>query len=220
MLEKWREGYDVVYAVRRTRQGESWIKKFTANAFYQVIDRLSQVPIPPNTGDFRLMDRRVVDALKNMRERTRFMKGIFAWVGFNQTAIWYDRSPRHQGRSNWNYWKLWNFALDGITSFSSFPLRVWGYVGLSLSLLAFVYACYLVIRTLVYGVDVAGYASLAVIILFLGGMQLITLGIIGEYIGRIFEEVKERPLYIVRDTYGFCPNPRILTSRSQVEELP
>ncbi|NJK63009.1 MAG: glycosyltransferase family 2 protein [Synechococcaceae cyanobacterium SM2_3_1] len=203
MVAKWREGFDVVYAVRRTRQGESWLKRMTADWFYQVIDRLSRVPIPRNTGDFRLMDRRVVAAVKQMRERTRFMKGIFAWVGYRQAAIYYDRSPRYQGHSKWNYWRLWNLALEGITSFSSLPLRIWSYIGVFISFLAFLYACVLITRTLLFGVDVPGYASLVVIILFLGGIQLISLGIIGEYIGRIFEEVKARPLYLIRQQYGF-----------------
>ena len=203
LVAKWREGYDVVYAVRRSRHGESWLKMLTANAFYRVMGKMSRVPIPRNTGDFRLLDRKVIEALKQMPERTRFMKGLFAWVGFQQTAVYYDRAPRHQGKTKWNYWRLWNFALDGITSFSFIPLKVWSYVGISLSLLSFLYASFLIIRTLIFGVDVPGYASLMVITLFLGGMQLITMGIIGEYIGRIYEETKGRPLYLVRDCYGF-----------------
>jgi len=207
MLEKWREGYDVVYAVRRSRQGESWLKKFTADSFYRVISSMSRVPIPRNTGDFRLMDRKVVDALKQLPERSRFMKGLFAWVGFKQTAIYYDRAPRYKGQTNWNYWKLWNFAIDGITSFSLAPLKVWSYVGLSLSILALIYASFLLLRTLIYGVDLPGYASIMVGVLFLGGIQLITLGVIGEYLGRVYEEVKGRPLYLVRDLYGIDPLP-------------
>ncbi|QZZ22099.1 glycosyltransferase family 2 protein [Leptothermofonsia sichuanensis E412] len=203
MLEKWRQGYDVVYAVRRSRQGESWLKKFTADTFYRIISRMSRVSIPRNTGDFRLMDRKVVDALKQLPERSRFMKGLFAWVGFKQTAIYYDRAPRYKGQTKWNYWKLWNFAIDGITSFSLVPLKVWSYVGLSLSILALIYASFLILRTLIYGVDLPGYASLMVTVLFLGGIQLITLGVIGEYLGRVYEEVKGRPLYLVRDVYGF-----------------
>jgi glycosyltransferase involved in cell wall biosynthesis len=202
MLEKWREGHDVVYAVRRSRQGESWLKKFTADSFYRVIGRMSRVSIPRNTGDFRLMDRKVVDALKQLPERSRFMKGLFAWVGFKQTAVYYDRAPRYKGQTKWNYWKLWNFAIDGITSFSLAPLKVWSYVGLSLSLLALIYASFLILRTLIYGVDLPGYASIMVGVLFLGGIQLITLGVIGEYLGRVYEEVKGRPLYLVRDLYG------------------
>ncbi len=203
MVALWQQGYDVVYGVRRSRQGESWLKRLTANMFYRFLSRLSRVPIPRNTGDFRLMDRKVVHAIQQMRERTRFMKGIFAWVGYNQTALYYDRAPRYQGQTKWNYWRLWNLAVEGITSFSSVPLRVWSYVGVSISGLAFLYACVLIMRTLIHGVDVPGYASLLVIVLFLGGIQLLSLGIMGEYLGRIFEEVKERPLYLVRDSYGF-----------------
>jgi len=204
MLEKWRNGYDVVYAVRRSRQGESWLKKFTADSFYRVISRMSRVSIPHNTGDFRLMDRKVVDALKQLPERSRFMKGLFAWVGFKQTAIYYDRAPRYKGQTTWNYWKLWNFAIDGITSFSLAPLKVWSYVGLSLSILALIYASFLILRTLIYGVDLPGYASIMIGVLFLGGIQLMTLGVIGEYLGRVYEEVKGRPLYLVRDLYGIA----------------
>ena len=203
LIEKWREGYDVVYGKRRSRQGESWVKRMTANAFYRIISRISSVPIPRDTGDFRLLDRRVVDALKKMPERTRFMKGLFAWVGFKQTYIIYDRPNRVQGTTKWNYWKLWNFALDGITSFSLIPLKVWSYLGVVLSMLAFIYGSFLIIRTLILGIDVPGYASLMVTILFIGGVQLITLGILGEYLGRIYEETKQRPLYLIRERYGF-----------------
>jgi len=186
MIEKWQQGYDVVYASRRVRIGESWLKRFTAEGFYQVINKLSRVPIPPNTGDLRLIDRRVVESIKKMPERQRFMKGIFAWVGYKQTSILFDREPRYQGQTKWNYWKLWNFAIDGITA-----------------LVSLVYASFLILRTIILGIDVPGYASLMVAILFLGGIQLLTLGIIGEYIGRVYEEVKGRPLYLVRDCYGF-----------------
>jgi glycosyltransferase involved in cell wall biosynthesis len=202
LVNKWREGYDVVYATRRSRQGESWVKKLTALAFYHTIGRMSQVPIPSNTGDFRLLDRKVVEALKQLPERTRFMKGLFAWVGFKQTSVMFDRHPRLKGKTTWNYWRLWNFAIDGITSFSLFPLKVWGYVGIVISLISFIYASFLIIRTIIYGVDWPGYASLMVAILFLGGIQLLTLGIIGEYLGRVYEEVKRRPLYLVREFYG------------------
>ncbi len=203
LVEKWREGYDVVYATRRSRQGESWLKKVTAGAFYQTIGKMSRVPIPSNTGDFRLLDRRVVEAIKKVPERTRFMKGLFAWVGYKQTSVMFDREPRFQGSTTWNYWKLWNFALDGIISFSFLPLKVWSYVGVSISFVSLLYASFLIIRTLIFGIDVPGYASLMVAILFLGGIQLITLGIIGEYLGRVYEEVKGRPLYFVREQYGF-----------------
>ncbi|WP_013323630.1 glycosyltransferase family 2 protein [Gloeothece verrucosa] len=206
LMAKWREGYEVVYAKRRVRQGETWFKRFSANAFYRVIERLSSIAIPRDTGDFRLLDRRVVEALKQLPERTRFMKGLFAWVGFKQTYILYDRLPRYKGQTKWNYWKLWNFALDGITSFSLVPLKVWSYLGLILSLLAFAYASFLIARTLIFGIDVPGYASLMVTVLFIGGVQLISLGVIGEYLGRIYEEVKQRPLYLVRESHGFIDN--------------
>jgi glycosyltransferase involved in cell wall biosynthesis len=206
LVAKWREGYDVVYATRRSRRGETWLKKLTATLFYRVIKRMSQVYIPPNTGDFRLLDRRVVEALKQMPERNRFMKGMFAWVGYQQTAIAFDRDPRSEGKSTWNYWKLWNFALDGITAFSSLPLQIWTYLGMIISMIAFGYASFLVLRTLIFGIDLPGYASLMVAILFFGGVQLVTLGVIGEYLGRVYEEVKGRPLYFVRDLYGLAVN--------------
>lgn len=203
LIAKWREGYDVVYATRRSRSEDGWIKRLTADSFYRIIGRMSRVQIPRNTGDFRLLDRRAIEALKRLPERTRFMKGLFAWVGFKQTSILYDRPRRYKGATKWNYWRLWNFAIDGITSFSSVPLKVWSYIGLVLSSLSFLYATFLIIRTLLLGIDVPGYASLMVVILFLGGIHLLTLGILGEYIGRVYEEVKGRPLYFVRDRYGF-----------------
>jgi polyisoprenyl-phosphate glycosyltransferase len=208
MITQWQQGYDVVYATRKSRQGESWLKRFTANVFYRVIGRMSTVEIPRNTGDFRLLDRRVVEVLKQMPERTRFMKGIFAWVGFRQTFILYDRAERYKGRTKWNYWRLWNLAVDGITSFSVLPLKVWSYVGFSLAIAAFLYAMFLIIRTLMLGIDVPGYASLMVATLFIGGVQLLTLGIIGEYLGRVYEEVKGRPLYLVRASYGVDAPPK------------
>lgn len=203
LLQKWREGYDVVYAVRSKRHGEKIMKRATANLFYRVINLFSDTPIPKNTGDFRLMDRRVVEVLNKIPERTRFMKGLFAWVGFKQVGLLYDREPRYLGKTKWNLWKLWNFALDGITLFSTAGLKIWSYVGLTFSLLSFCYASFLIIRTLVYGKDVPGYASIMVTILFLGGLQLISLGIIGEYLGRVYAEVKGRPLYVIKDCYGF-----------------
>ncbi|MGD1922291.1 MAG: glycosyltransferase, partial [Pleurocapsa sp.] len=203
LVAKWRQGYDVVYATRRARKGETWVKRITAGAFYKTIEKISPIPIPKNTGDFRLLDRRAVEAIKQMPERTRFMKGLFTWVGFKQTSILFDRQPRYQGNTTWNYWKLWNFAIDGITSFSSLPLKIWSYIGLCVSCLSLLYASFLVIRTIVIGIDVPGYASLMVAILFLGGLQLITLGVVGEYLSRVYEEVKGRPLYFVRESYGF-----------------
>ena len=215
LIAKWREGYDVVYAIRRSRGGETWLKKVTAKVFYQTIGRMSHVPIPANTGDFRLLDRRVVEAIKKLPERTRFMKGLFAWVGYRQTSVLFDREPRYHGQTTWSYWKLWNFALDGIISFSFLPLKIWSYVGVTISLISLLYASMLVLRTLIFGVDVPGYASLMVAILFLGGIQLITLGVIGEYLGRVYEEVKGRPLYLVREEYGF--NGQQLTANSSIK---
>jgi len=203
LVEKWQEGYDVVYAVRRKRFGETLMKRLTADIFYRLINLFSETPIPKNTGDFRLMDRRVVDVLNQIPERTRFMKGLFAWVGFKQVGITYDRPPRHRGKTKWTYWNLWNFALDGITLFSTAGLKMWTYVGFLCSFLSFCYASFLIIRTLIYGKDVPGYASIMVVILFLGGLQLISLGILGEYLGRVYAEVKGRPLYVIRDSYGF-----------------
>lgn len=203
LVAKWREGFEVVYGTRRSRRGDSFFKRLTAYLFYRTLGKMSPLPIPANTGDFRLLDRRAAEALKRLPERTRFMKGLFAWVGYRQTAVYFDREPRFQGTSKWNYWKLWNFALDGIISFSLVPLKVWTYLGLIISFISLVYASFLVLRTLILGIDVPGYASLMVAILFLGGVQLISLGVLGEYLGRVYEEVKARPLYLARDVYGF-----------------
>lgn len=196
-VQRWREGYDVVYGTRATRAGESRLKRFTASAFYRVMQRLSSTPVPRDTGDFRLLNRRALDALKRMRERQRFMKGLFAWVGFRQTAVVYDRAPRHGGRSKFNYWRLWNFALEGITSFSGAPLKVATYVGVLTALLAFAFGIWVFGKALIYGDPVRGYPSLMLVILFLGGVQLMALGMIGEYLGRLYVEVKQRPLYLV-----------------------
>jgi polyisoprenyl-phosphate glycosyltransferase len=203
MVAKWREGYDVVYAVKSKRHGENWSKRLSANLFYRFINLFSDIPIPHNTSDFRLLDRRVVTVLNQIPERTRFMKGLFAWVGFKQVGIPYDSPPRHLGKTKMNLWKLWNFALDGITLFSTAGLKFWSYVGIVISMLSFLYAIYLVIRTLFLGKDLPGYASIMVTILFLGGLQLFSLGILGEYLGRVYAEVKQRPLFVLRDKYGF-----------------
>ncbi len=208
LLAKWREGYDVVNATRRIRHGESWLKRGTAHLFYRWLNKISNVEIPANTGDFRLLSRPVVEALKQIPERTRFMKGLFAWVGFKQATVYYDRHPRYAGKTKWNYWRLWNFAIDGFTSFSTVPLKVWSYFGLIFALFSFLYAAFLIIRTLIYGIDVPGYASIMAVVLFLGGVQLISLGVIGEYLGRVYSEVKGRPLYLVRDSYGFDGNSK------------
>ncbi len=206
MVAKWREGFDVVYATRARRDGESLLRRFSARYFYRIFDRITDIPIPPDTGDFRLLDRRVVDILVRLPERTRFMKGLFAWVGFKQTALSFDRPERRIGNTKWTYWRLWNFALDAITSFSSVPLKVWSYVGVGVSIFAFLYALFLAGLTIARGVVVPGYASIMVAVLFLGGVQLITLGIMGEYLARIYNEVKGRPLYLVRGRWGFDDN--------------
>lgn len=205
MIDRWREGYDVVYATRTERAGESAMKKVTAALFYWLLARLSRVRIPENTGDFRLLSRRAVDALKLLRERHRFMKGLFSWVGYRQTSIAYQRDPRFAGATKWNYWKLWNLALEGITSFSYGPLQLASYVGAGTAVFAILYAIFLVVRVLVYGIDVPGYASIMVTMLFLGAVQLMTLGVIGEYLGRLFNEAKQRPLYLVEELAGFVP---------------
>lgn len=202
MIARWRAGYDVVLAVRHGRVSDTWAKRSTARAFYAVINRMARIQIPPDAGDFRLMDRKVVDRLRLLRERNRFMKGIFAWVGFRQCEIGYERPEREAGLSKFNYWRLWNFALDGITGYTTLPLRVAGYFGTLVAILSLLYGVWLVIRTLAFGTDVAGYASLMVAVLFLGGIQLIVLGVIGEYLGRTFEETKHRPLYVVADMLG------------------
>jgi len=209
MIQKWKEGYEVIYAKRKERAGESWFKKLTAKFFYKSISYMSDVDIPKDVGDFRLMDRKVVDAINHLGERNRFMKGIFAWVGFRQAFIEYDRDARFEGNTKWNYWKLWNFALDGILMFSTTPLKIWSYIGFIVSGFAFFYLIFRIIRVLIRGVDVPGYDSTIVIVLFLGGIQLIGIGVLGEYIARMFHEVKQRPLYLISDAIGFENKPKM-----------
>lgn len=200
-------GFDNVYGVRTSRAGETMVKKATAAGFYRTIDRMSRTPIPRDTGDFRLLSRRAVEALRQLRERNRFMKGLFGWVGFPSIGVPYERAPRIAGHSKFNYWKLWNFALEGITSFSTVPLRVATYVGAGTAGLAFVYGAAIVFKTLAYGDPVRGYPSLMAVMLFLGGVQLMALGLIGEYLGRLFEESKSRPLYLLEDARLPSPAP-------------
>ena len=197
LVATWRAGYDVVYAQRRKRNGDSWLKKATAAAFYRIMRNLGDVALPENVGDFRLMSRRVVDAVQQLREHHRFMKGLFAWVGFPSTVVVYDREARGAGRSKWSYWKLWNLALEAITGFTVAPLKFATWLGLAVATFAVVFGAQLILRTLVFGNPVAGYPSLMAVMLFLGGTQLVTLGIIGEYLGRVFDETKRRPLYLV-----------------------
>ena len=196
-VSKWREGYDDVHGTRIQRQGEGWLKRATAASFYRVIGRLSKTPIPADTGDFRLLSPRALAALRQLRERHRFMKGLFGWVGYHQVAIPYRREARLAGESNFGLWKLWNFALEGITSFSTAPLRVATYFGLMAAMLAFVFALWIIGKAALYGDAVAGWPTMMVVILFLGGIQLIALGLIGEYLGRLYDESKQRPLYLV-----------------------
>jgi len=215
LVAKWREGHDVVLAVRRDRRSDSVAKRTSAGLFYRLIGHLSDVPIPANAGDFRLMDRRVVEALRRLPERSRFMKGLFAWLGFDQAIVEYVRPARVAGASKWRFWRLWNFALDGIFSFTTLPLRVWTYVGLTMAAASVAYMLFIILRTLLEGVDVPGYASIVVLLLFFSGMNMIGLGVIGEYLGRVFLEVKNRPIYLVSDTLGFAPAPRRRSIRSK-----
>ena len=201
MLEQWRSGFDVVLAVRSKREFDSWLKRLTACGFYGLLQHVSDVPIPKNAGDFRLMSRAVVEALKNLPERRRFMKGLFAWVGFRTTTITYERPERLTGKSKFNYWRLWNFAIEGITSFSTAPLRISTYLGFIVSILALINAIKIIFDTLLFGNPVRGYPSLMVAILFLAGIQLMALGVIGEYLGRLYEESKQRPIYIIRSVH-------------------
>jgi len=203
LVASWREGNDIVIALRRDRDTDNFARRAASWLFHRVFARLSTVAITRDAGDFRLLTRPVIDALRSLPERTRYMKGLYAWVGFRQAIVAYDVGERRAGRSRWGFWRLWTLAVDGITSFSAVPLKIWSIVGLVIALAAFVYGGYFVVRTLVRGVDVPGFASLIVIMLALGGLQLLSLGVIGEYLGRIYDEVKARPLYIVQRRFGF-----------------
>ncbi|RDY66109.1 glycosyltransferase family 2 protein [Lysobacter soli] len=196
-VAKWREGYDDIHGTRMEREGERWLKRVTAHAFYRVIGALSKTPIPADTGDFRLLSARALHALQQLRERHRFMKGLFGWVGYNRIAIPYHRDPRMAGSSKFNFWRLWNLALEGITSFSTAPLRLATYLGLLTALVAFLYGVAIIVKALLWGDPVAGWPTMMSVILFLGGVQLIALGVIGEYLGRLYDESKQRPLYLV-----------------------
>jgi len=202
MVMHWERGADVVLAHRSDRSADAFMKRVAADLFYRCYALLSDVKIPDNVGDFRLMDRRVVEALKLLPERQRFMKGLFAWVGFRSVMVEYARRARAKGKTNFSDWKLWNFALEGITSFSTMPLKAWTYVGMVCALFTFCYGLFIVTRTLIVGVDVPGYASTLVSVLFFGSLQLISVGLLGEYVGRLYMESKHRPVYIVRSIYG------------------
>ncbi len=211
MISKWREGFDTVYGVRRDRASDSLPKRLSADLYYKAHNLLSTDKIPHHAGDFRLLDRRVVDVIRTLPERNRFMKGLFAWSGFRAASVEYERAERTLGTTKFRPWKLWTLALDGITSSSTAPLRIWTYVGGTVAALAFLYALFIITKALFFGISVPGYASLMVAVLFLGGLQLLSLGILGEYVGRIMVETKQRPLYIVRDTIGITetePLPR------------
>lgn len=196
-IAKWREGFDDVHGTRMEREGEGWLKRATAHGFYRVIGALSKTPIPRDTGDFRLLSPRALAALRQLRERHRFMKGLFGWVGFNQVAIPYHREARVAGHSKFGFWKLWNFALEGITSFTTAPLRAATYLGVATAFAAFVYGTWIIAKALLWGDPVAGWPTMMSVILFLGGTQLVALGLIGEYLGRLYEESKQRPLYLI-----------------------
>ncbi len=201
MIDKWREGYDVVLGRRINRDTDTWSKRAAAAWFYRIHNKIAKPKLPENVGDFRLMDRCVVEALKELPESHRFMKGLFAWVGFRTTSVDYVRPKRVAGTTKFSGWKLWNFALEGITSFSTDPLRVWTYLGVVVSIVSFVFAVFIALRVLIHGIDVPGYASLMVAVTFLGGLQLIGIGVIGEYLGRTYIESKRRPTYLVRHVY-------------------
>jgi glycosyltransferase involved in cell wall biosynthesis len=207
LIARWREGFDVVYATRGERDGETRFKKFTSAAFYRVMERVADTPLPRDTGDFRLLSRRAVEALHGLRERQRFMKGLFAWIGYRQTSVVYHRDARHAGTTKWNYWRLGNLAVEGITSFSTAPLRIATWLGVSAAGLAFLYGVWVLLKVCIWGDPVRGYPTLLVVILFLGGAQLLALGVIGEYIGRTYAESKRRPIYYVESRRGAPSSP-------------
>ena len=201
MIDKWRQGYDVVLGRRVNRDSDSWAKRVTATWFYRIHNKISDPQIPENVGDFRLMDRAVVDALNELPESRRFMKGLFAWVGFRTTFVSYTRPERVAGTTKFNGWRLWNFALEGVTSFSTDPLKIWTYIGGFVASISIIYAAYLTLRVFFLGIDVPGYASVMVAVTFLGGLQLVGIGVIGEYLGRTYLESKRRPIYLIRHIY-------------------
>ncbi len=204
MIEKWREGYEVVLGRRSNRDSDSWLKRISAEYFYRIYNKIASYKLPENVGDFRLMDRCVVEAIKELPESHRFMKGLFAWVGFRTTYVDYSRPERVAGTTKFNGWKLWNFALEGVTSFSTAPLRMWTYLGLLVSTLSFVFGIFILFKVLIVGVDIPGYASLMVAVTFLGGVQLVGIGVIGEYLGRTYIESKRRPVFFIRHIYNSC----------------
>ncbi|OGT90922.1 MAG: hypothetical protein A2286_13190 [Gammaproteobacteria bacterium RIFOXYA12_FULL_61_12] len=223
MVELWQQGFDVVNAVRKSRDCDSPLKQTTARLFYRVINRISDVDIPRDVGDYRLLSRRVCEVLRSMRETHRFMKGLFSWVGFPATSLYFERKPRAAGTTKWNYWRLWNLALEGITSFSTVPLKIASYIGFIAAVLGLLYAIYLVARTLAFGDPVKGYPSLMTAVLFFGGVQLLFIGVIGEYIARIQDEVKGRPIYVIESIRGICRStgtPDLHTERRRATIYP
>ena len=205
MVAQWHAGFDVVYAKRSSRASDGLIKRNTAKWFYTLFNKMSETDIPANVGDYRLMDKKVVDVIRKLPEKDRFMKGVFCWPGFKNTSVEFERPERAEGETKFNMWKLWNFAISGITSFSTMPIRAGTYLGLMISIASFIYSLAIITKTLFMGVDVPGYASIMVVVLFLGGIQLFFLGLLGEYIGRIYKEVKNRPLYVVEETLNLDP---------------
>lgn len=217
LIEEWINGADVVLAKRRNRLTDSYFKRQFASLFYRLLNQIASTRIEENVGDFRLMDRKVVEVIKSLPEQQLFMKGVLSWAGFNTKVIEYDRAPRVAGKSKFNFWKLWNLALEGITSFSTVPLRVWSYIGGIISLIALLYAAYMVLDKVLFGNNVPGYPSLMTAILFLGGVQLIGIGILGEYIGRIYMESKHRPRYVIKEITRSINEP---VDRSSMERIP
>jgi glycosyltransferase involved in cell wall biosynthesis len=203
LVRCWQDGYEMVYAIRRNRDTDSKLRRFFSRAFYAVFEKIADIKMPEGAGDFCLLDRKVIDAVNALPERNRFMKGIVSWVGFRRATVPFDVEPRKGGQSSWNFFRLLRFAFDGISSFSTLPLRIWTWSGACVSLIALAYGLYLIIHTIIYGTDVPGYASLMVGILLLGGLQLLSLGMIGEYLARVFTEVKARPVYFIAERVGF-----------------
>ena len=202
-LEQWANGYDMVYGLRTNRRTESYLKRRFAHLFYWIMEKITNIQLPSHAGDFRLLDKKVINAIKSLPERTRFMKGLYAWVGYRTTAVPFEVNERVAGATSWRFSKLTELAITGITSFSDVPLRVWGWIGCAISAVSLLYAIYIVTVTLLYGADMPGFPTLIVAIMFLGGVQLLSIGILGEYIARIFTEVKGRPIYLLASKEGF-----------------
>jgi len=206
LVKKWQEGVQMVYAIRRNRDTDSEARRFFSKAFYIVFEKIADIKMPEGAGDFCLLDRKVIDAVNSLPERNRFMKGLVTWVGFRRDVVPFNVAPRNEGMSNWDFFRLVRFAFDGLSAFSTLPLRIWTWSGAAVSLLAITYGLYLTLRTMLFGTDVPGYASVMVGILLLGGLQLLSLGMIGEYLSRVFTEVKARPIYFVAERVGFSGN--------------